>query len=152
MILNTLFSEPLIFIAWVAAILIALSVHEFAHAWAGHWLGDDTAKMQGRLTLNPLSHISWLGFLMLLLVGFGWGKPVPFNPFNLKDKRWGPAMVSVAGPLSNLIMAVAAGLILHYLVFFQVLAPQNMLIQFLTIFVILNIFDRLYTSSQGVKD
>lgn len=139
MILETLFSTPAIFLAWVVAIVIALAVHEFSHALAGNLLGDPTAKNLGRLTLNPLAHISWLGFVVLLLVGFGWGKPVPFNPYNLKFKRWGPALVAVAGPLSNLIMAVATGFILWLLIFFQALPSENLLIQFLYIFVILNV-------------
>lgn len=101
-----LLSQPVVFIAWLAAIIYVLTVHEFCHALAGTLLGDQTAKQAGRLTLNPLSHVSWLGFIMLLFVGFGWGKPVPFNPYNLKFPRVGPALVAGAGPLSNLLSAI----------------------------------------------
>jgi Zn-dependent protease len=139
MIFSTLFNEPLIFFVWVFAILIALSVHEFAHAWAGTWQGDNTAKALGRLTLNPIAHVSGLGFIMLLFVGFGWGKPVPFNPYNLRNQRYGPLLISLAGPASNLIMAIITGLILKLLIFYQVFPPTNLLIQFLNIFVILNV-------------
>jgi len=103
MIILTLIQQPLFLLAWVAAIVFVLTIHEFSHALAATLLGDQTAKMNGRLTLNPLSHISWLGFAMLLLVGFGWGKPVPFNPYNLKWPKFGPAVVAAAGPLANLI-------------------------------------------------
>ena len=106
MILGLLFSQPVLFIAWIAAILVALSVHEFSHALAGTVLGDNTAKNMGRLTLNPLAHLDMIGTLMLLIVGFGWGKPVPFNPFNLKYPKWGPAIVALAGPFANLICVV----------------------------------------------
>lgn len=138
MIFNQLIQNPLVFIAWVVAILLALSVHEFSHALAGTLQGDNTAKSLGRLTLNPISHVSGIGFLMLLFVGFGWGKPVPFNPFNLKNQRFGPFIVAVAGPISNLIMAILGGLILRYLIIFEVFPPENLLIQFLSFFVILN--------------
>ncbi|MBI5077723.1 site-2 protease family protein [Candidatus Falkowbacteria bacterium] len=101
----SLISEPLFFVVWLFAIVVVLTIHEFSHALAATLLGDPTAKAAGRLTLNPLSHISWLGFFMLLLVGFGWGNPVPFNPYNLRFPRFGPAIVALAGPLSNLILA-----------------------------------------------
>jgi len=139
MILSLLFEQPILFIAWVAAIIIAITIHEFSHALAGTWQGDMTAKSQGRLTLNPFSHLSGIGFLMLLLVGFGWGKPVPFNPYNLKNKRWGPALISLAGPASNLIMAAVAGGILKTLIYFNLLSPENLLIQFLNLLVIINV-------------
>jgi Zn-dependent protease len=144
MILNTLFSEPMIFLAWMVAIVLALTVHEFAHAWAGYLLGDDTAKSQGRLTLNPLSHVSGTGLLMLVLIGVGWGKPVPFNPYNLKFRRFGAAILGAAGPIANLVMALFFGVILHYLLVFNVFLSSNLLIQFLSIFVVLNVILLLF--------
>lgn len=98
---NVLFLIP-----WILTILLAIGIHEFAHALAGYLQGDDTAQRQGRLTLNPLAHVDWLGLILLLFIGFGWGKPTPFNPYNLKYKKWGSAIVSVAGPLSNVLMVV----------------------------------------------
>ncbi|HCC22718.1 TPA: site-2 protease family protein [Candidatus Falkowbacteria bacterium] len=139
MILNTLLSDPMIFVAWVVAIVVALTFHEFSHALASVVMGDHTAKDLGRLTLNPMSHVSGLGFLMLLFIGFGWGKPVPFNPYNLKYHKWGPALVAVAGPISNLLLATISGLALHYIVLLDWLPLENLLVQFLNIFVILNV-------------
>jgi Zn-dependent protease len=133
-----LFSSPLLFLVWLVAIIIGLSVHEFSHALAGYLLGDHTAKEHGRLTLNPLSHVSGMGFLLLMFAGFGWGKPVPFNPLNLKYKRFGPALVAIAGPLSNLILAVFSGVVLKILIFYKVFPLENLLIQFLFIFIMLN--------------
>lgn len=100
--------NPLYVIPWVVAIVLAIGVHEFFHAWSAHKQGDDTAEREGRLTLNPLAHIDWMGLILLLVIGFGWGKPTPFNPYNLKYKKWGSALVSLAGPASNLFMALAA--------------------------------------------
>ncbi|PIR93680.1 site-2 protease family protein [Candidatus Falkowbacteria bacterium CG10_big_fil_rev_8_21_14_0_10_39_11] len=144
MILNTLFTDPMIFVAWVVAIILALTFHEFSHALASAMMGDQTAKSLGRLTLNPLSHVSGLGFIMLLFVGFGWGKPVPFNPYNLKYHKWGPALVALAGPISNLLLAFVSGLALHYIVVLNWLPPENLLVQFLNIFVILNVILMLF--------
>lgn len=139
MLLESLFSSPMVFLVWIVAIVVALSVHEFAHALAAFWMGDNTAKNLGRLNLNPLSHISWPGFFMLLLVGFGWGKPVPFNPYNLKYKKYGSALVAIAGPVSNLLMAIFSIVVLKILLFVNVFSPENLLIQFLYLFIILNV-------------
>lgn len=98
------------------AILIGLTVHEFSHAFVADRLGDKTPKFQGRLTLNPFVHIDPIGFLMILLVGFGWAKPVQTNPGAYKDFYKDDLKVSLAGPLSNLVVAflgaVATGLLL----------------------------------------
>ncbi len=105
--LNSLFSNPIEFVIWVAALLVAITIHEFSHALAADRLGDPTPRVQGRLTLNPLAHLDPLGTLMLLLVRFGWGKPVEFDPYNLKNPRRDAAVISFAGPASNLILATA---------------------------------------------
>ena len=89
----------------VLVIFLILPVHEYAHAWAAHKMGDDTAAYMGRLTLNPLSHIDIFGALCLLLTGFGWAKPVPINPIKFKKQRLGISLTAAAGPLSNLIVA-----------------------------------------------
>ena len=86
-------------------LILSLTFHEFAHAWMAYKLGDRTAKYEGRLSLNPLVHIDPIGFLMVLLVGFGWAKPVPVNPFYFKNPPLNTAMVALAGPLSNIILA-----------------------------------------------
>ena len=92
----------------IIALLIAFTVHEFAHAWMANKLGDRTATEQGRLSLNPFRHLDPLGTLMLFTVGFGWGRPVPVNPYNLKNgPRAGMAWTALAGPAANLITAAA---------------------------------------------
>jgi len=98
-------------ISRLATLVIALTVHEFAHAWAANELGDDTPRLQGRLTLNPLAHLDVMGSLMLVLAGFGWAKPVPINPFAVRRRTpAGVMLVSVAGPFSNLLLAIVASI------------------------------------------
>ena len=97
-------------------------MHEYAHGFVAFLLGDSTAKHQGRLTLNPIPHIDPIGTIlvpgMLFLLGtgflFGWAKPVPYNPYNLKNQRWGPSMVGVAGPATNIIIALVFALIIRF--------------------------------------
>src|SRR3989304_6583622 len=91
-------------------LVIALTVHEFAHAWTADQLGDDTPRFSGRLTLNPLAHLDWLGSLMLLLTGFGWARPVQVNPYAVRRRTpAGLMLVSVGGPFSSLVLAIGAG-------------------------------------------
>lgn len=111
MLITLLFSSPLIFITIALALLLALSFHEMAHAYVADKLGDNTAKLLGRLTINPLAHLDPIGVLMLLLLGFGWGKPVPINPNNFKKPVRDEIIVALAGPISNLLLALAAALI-----------------------------------------
>ena len=111
--LNYLFTNPLYFFIWIAALLAAITVHEFAHAWTSNRLGDPTARLQGRVTLNPLAHLDPLGTLMLLLFRFGWGKPVPFDPFNLRHPRRDSAIISFAGPAADLILATVLAIIIR---------------------------------------
>ena len=93
-------------ILMLPGIIMALSFHEFAHAWVSDKLGDPTPRRQGRVTLNPLAHIDWIGFLALLLVGFGWGKPVQIDPSYYKNRRRDEFLVAIAGVTMNLILAV----------------------------------------------
>lgn len=88
------------------AIIVGLTVHEFSHAYAAHFLGDNSSELSNRLTLNPLTHIDPLGFLMLLLLGFGWAKPVVFDSRYFKNRRLSICMIAAAGPLSNFILGV----------------------------------------------
>lgn len=132
------------FLVWVLAILVGLSIHEFSHALAGHVLGDSTAEQAGRLTLNPLAHIDPIGFLMLLLIGFGWGKPVPYNPYNLKYPRWGPTLVGIAGPVANLVGVVIGGIALKLVTDMGGLPPGNLLVQFLAFLVLINLVFMLF--------
>ena len=90
--------------------MFALSFHEFAHAWMASKCGDNTAARMGRLTLNPMAHLDVMGSLMILFVGFGWAKPVPVDSRNLRDPRKDIMKVAAAGPLSNLLLAMLAGM------------------------------------------
>lgn len=131
--LESLLTSPFLFILWLLALFIAITIHEFSHALVADQLGDPTPRLMGRLTLNPLAHLDTLGTLMLLLFRFGWGKPVEFDPFNLKNPRRDAALISLAGPVSNLLLA----LILSILVRTPVVPP--FLIQFLLPIIMLNI-------------
>ena len=96
----------------IAAVLVAsISIHEYGHALADELQGDPTARLAGRLTLNPIAHLDPFGALMIVMVGFGWGKPVPISPANMRSRRFGAAFVGIAGPLTNLILAVATALL-----------------------------------------
>jgi len=107
-------------ILFLLALLVAVTVHEFAHAWMANRLGDPTPKLQGRLTLNPIAHLDPIGTLLpviLILTGspfiFGWGKPVQFDPFNLEKPKRDAALISLAGPLTNLSLAAILAIILR---------------------------------------
>ncbi len=100
---------------------MSVVVHEVSHGYAALALGDPTAKYQGRLTLNPLPHLDLVGSIIVPLIGYfaggfiiGWAKPVPFNPYNLRSAKWGEALVAIAGPLSNISLAVVFGLIIRF--------------------------------------
>ncbi|MGN1227375.1 MAG: site-2 protease family protein [Christensenellales bacterium] len=95
-----------VIVAYVLAIMIALSFHEFAHAFVAYKQGDDTAKLSGRMTLNPLAHLDPVGSVLLLIVGFGWAKPVQCNPLRFKKYKSGMVKVSIAGVIANLILAI----------------------------------------------
>ncbi len=109
-------------------ILIGLTFHEFAHGYVAYLLGDDTAKHKGRLTLNPIAHLDPLGFIALMLAGFGWAKPVPVNPMMFKDRKKGMILVSLAGPLMNFLMALIVLFIIYFC--FDVLNIKNAVFQF----------------------
>jgi Zn-dependent protease len=96
-------------------ILMALTFHECAHAYVAHRYGDDTAKKSGRLTLNPLRHLDPLGTIMIFLVQFGWAKPVPVNPYNLRNPKKDMLWISAAGPISNMLLALMSGLLFRLL-------------------------------------
>ncbi|MCK4451899.1 MAG: site-2 protease family protein, partial [Anaerolineae bacterium] len=88
-------------------LFLAIPIHEWAHAWSAYQLGDDTASMRGRMTLNPLAHLDPIGSLLLLFSGFGWGKPVPVNPYRMRtNPRAGMAISAAAGPFSNFVLAM----------------------------------------------
>jgi Zn-dependent protease len=128
-------------------LLVGFPVHEFAHALAAYRLGDSTARFMGRLTLNPIAHFDPLGGILLAITfigssfGFGWAKPTPVNPSNLEGGRRGEAVVAIAGPISNLVLAIAAALPLRYLLANPDLARQlpSVVLQVLILFVFINL-------------
>lgn len=123
----------------VVTLIIAFSVHEFAHALVAYKFGDSTAKNQGRLTLNPLKHLDPFGTILIFIAGFGWARPVPVNRFFFKKPRLAGILVSVAGPLSNLLLASLAYLAWYGMLRFGLgdLAGDNLL-DFFNIFIQLN--------------
>ncbi len=106
----------------VAIVILSVVVHEVAHGYAALWLGDSTAHYAGRLSLNPIKHMDLFGsFLIPLLLSFsgvifGWAKPVPYNPYNLKNRRWGELLVAIAGPISNFILAFIFAMFIRLIV------------------------------------
>jgi len=119
------------------AILVTLTIHEFSHAATAKYFGDNTAEDMGRVSLNPIAHIDPIGFAMLLFIGFGWAKPVPVNPYNLRNHRLSSALVSLAGPASNLVAAIVFSVMLSILT--PILGPQNMLVNFLFLLILVNV-------------
>ena len=130
-------------IFFLITVILSAVIHEYAHGWAADQLGDPTARLAGRLTINPIAHIDLWGTLLLpfflyTISGgsfmFGYAKPVPYNPYNLKDKRFGPAMVGAAGPLSNIVLAVIFGLMMRAFpgsiltIYFSVIVYVNILL------------------------
>lgn len=129
----------------IAVLLMSVVIHEFAHGWMASYLGDQTAKYAGRLTLNPIKHLDiWGSFVipfLLVMSGspivFGWAKPVPYNPYNLRDQKYGSAKVAIAGPAANFLVALVFGLAMRFL-------PEQILIssglyQIFSLIVLLNL-------------
>ena len=116
LIIQLLTVSPALALAFIVGLVSAISIHEAAHAFVAYRLGDPTAKLAGRLTLNPASHLDPIGTIALLLVGIGWGRPTPFDPFNLRNVKRDSALISAAGALSNFLLASA--LSLPYLIAF----------------------------------
>lgn len=125
-------------IAFLFAIILGITVHEFAHAWVAFKCGDPTAKYEGRLTLNPLAHLDLLGTIFLFIVGFGWGKPVPINPNYFKN-RSDELKVAFAGIVMNLIVAVIIGIPLRVALLHGVDINTSSLLSFLSVVVEINI-------------
>lgn len=137
--IQTLLNDPVVFIIFAIGLLVAITIHEFSHALAADQLGDPTPRSQGRLTLNPIKHLDPLGTISMFLVGFGWGKPVQFDPYNLQHPRRDAAIISLAGPASNLIFALILSLLWRFIL------PQtgfaDLLIPFMYLNVMLAVFN-----------
>lgn len=138
-------------IIYAIILLTAFPVHEFAHAWTADQFGDDTPRLNGRLTLNPLAHLDPIGTIMMIVAGFGWAKPVPINPYALqRQSRAAPMLVSLAGPMSNLLMAIVAsaffrlGLVSIHGIFVTQTGILPNIAQFLYYFVRINLLLMLF--------
>lgn len=129
MLISLLFTAPILFIAIFIALVISITFHEFFHVLVARLQGDTTGERMGRLTLNPLVHLDPWGTMAILFIGFGWGNPAPFNPYNLKNQKWGPAFVAMGGPASNLILIIVFGIILK--IVYPIFGPLNYLTIFL---------------------
>lgn len=115
-LISALLNNPVLGMFMLIGIILGITIHEFSHALVAYRLGDPTAKLAGRLTLNPQSHLDPLGTLALIFIGFGWGKPTPFDPYNLRNIKRDSALISVAGAASNFLLAII--LALPYLFFY----------------------------------
>ncbi len=136
--------DPPTVIARILVLLIAFTIHEFSHAWTATAFGDETPRMNGRLTLNPIAHLDIMGTLLLIVAGFGWAKPVPINPYALQRRSPAAVMwVSLAGPLSNFLMAILAAIPfrLHMLPLYSITSNRILpsLSQFLVEFISINL-------------
>jgi Zn-dependent protease len=129
MLISLLFSQPLLFVSIFFALVISITFHEFFHVLVARLLGDETGERMGRLTMNPLVHLDLWGTLAIIFIGFGWGKPAPFNPYNLKNQKYGPALVAFGGPFSNFLLIVFFGIILK--IVYPILGFDNYLTIFL---------------------
>lgn len=129
--------DPIIIALRIPSLLIAITVHEYAHARMAYHFGDATAKRQGRMNLNPINHLDPIGTIMILLVGFGWAKPVPINPYNFRHYRRGLRWVSFAGPLSNFIFGFFSLLLITVLL--NAGLAGGLFLQFLVVLMQLNI-------------
>lgn len=141
MLYELLFTSPILFLLIALALIISISFHEFAHAFVTDKLGDPTPRYLGRVTLDPRAHLDPIGTLLLLFIGYGWGKPVPFNPINLSNPKRDAAIIAFSGPFANFLLAGILSLIFNYI-------PLPELVQgflYLTIFynIILGVFNIL---------
>ena len=119
----------------------AVPVHECAHAWVAEKMGDDTGRLQGRITLNPFAHLTLWGSLMMVLVGFGWGKPVSVDPRNFKNPKKGMVLTSLAGPASNFIMAFLAMIVYKVLGIISIVNDNNTMQMVATVFLYVTIIN-----------
>ena len=134
---------PEVLVLLIPVLLFALVFHEFSHGWVANKLGDPTAKYSGRLTLNPMAHLDLFGSLMILFVGFGWAKPVPVLMQNLKNPRSDMMMIAMAGPASNMLLALIASIIYRLNFYFQfseeVIFPLEIFIQINIVLAVFNL-------------
>jgi Zn-dependent protease len=130
--------DPMLIVIVLVAVLISFTLHEFTHAAVGTFLGDPTARDEGRLSLNPFVHLDFWGFLLFLTGGLGWAKPVPFNPYALKYRWGGTFLIALAGPTMNIFQAVLSAVIIRSLVGGE-FSEGSLVIQFFTYYMTVNV-------------
>jgi Zn-dependent protease len=140
--------EPQLFLAFVIAVIVGIAFHEFSHAAVASLQGDQTARSQGRLTLNPISHLDPLGSIAIIVAGIGWGRPVPVNPSSMRNRRFGAVLVGLAGPAANFLVALVAAVAFRFVypavgTSFDVGFSVNLLNMLVTINVVLGVFNLL---------
>jgi len=113
--INLLFSHPLAFVIIFPGILLTIALHEYAHCWTADRLGDPTPRVKGRLTLDPRAHLDPLGVIVMLFTRFGWGKPAPYDPYNLKNPVRDTALIAASGAILNLVIATILSFIVKFL-------------------------------------
>ena len=131
MMISYLFENPILFFILVVCLVISITIHEFFHAYMAFKLGDSTPKLQGRVTLNPVSHVDPLGLVALMFLGFGWGRPVEYDIYNLRNPKRDVLLISFVGPLSNLVLAFICFIIINFFGdfgFLQVLLQLNLVL------------------------
>ena len=134
--LQNLFTLDTLFLAII--FIVSISLHEYAHAWMANRLGDPTPRNQGRLTPNPMVHIDWIGFILIFLIGFGWGRAVQYNPHYLKNPLWDELKIALAWPAMNILLSIGAILII--IVYQLIVGPgQDIVTAFWMQFAFLNI-------------
>ncbi|OQB06012.1 MAG: Peptidase family M50 [bacterium ADurb.Bin212] len=138
MLIANLIQNPLLLITFIISILLAITVHEFAHAYTALKAGDPTAKVMGRVTLNPIAHLDPMGTIFLFLVGFGWGKPVPTNPSNFRKKS-DEILIALSGIIANLIFAAVLAIPLRIASLKGITLDSNLWLNMLSIAVDINI-------------
>ena len=145
MLLQEFAKNPINAIIWLLIIIVSLTIHEAAHAYSAYWLGDKTPKAQNRLTFNPKAHIDPWGLLFIVVAGIGWGRPVQFNPYNLKNPRRDTALIAVAGPISNIVLAFIAVLSIFVLETANLVSIDvlNILLQVVFLNIALAVFNML---------
>ncbi|MBI4281424.1 site-2 protease family protein [Candidatus Uhrbacteria bacterium] len=143
MILSLFLQDPLLSLAALIAVVFSLTLHEFTHAAIGTFLGDPTAKNEGRLSLNPFVHIDIWGFLLLLTSGFGWAKPVPFNPYALRFRWGGTFLIALSGPAMNIFLATIAAVFIRTLSGVEY-PSESIVIQFFNLLFTINVILALF--------
>lgn len=131
--LSTLFTNPLVFLIWAISLVVALTIHEYAHAKVADTLGDPTPRANGRVTLDPRAHLDPLGTILILVAGFGWGRPVEFDPYNLRNPKRDTALIALAGPASNIILAIILSILAN------LLGADNLITSIIPLMIMMNI-------------